>query len=71
MISVTNSDEIRLTRREKNQLRDLTMADPSHIKTRGQLHQFIETHANLYESGGSPEERLLRKLLLSLAEKLS
>lgn len=59
LVSVNN---IRLTPVESELLARLSRSDPSHIKTRKQLSDFVTAHLTLY-SDVSPEERMFRALL--------
>jgi hypothetical protein len=56
------NNNIRLTPSESELLARLSRSDPSHIRTRKQLSDFVKAHLTLY-SGISPEERMLRALL--------
>lgn len=57
-------DHIRLTRREIKQLTALTGSDPSNLRTRTQLINFVQAHLVNYP-GRTPEEKLLRVMLES------
>lgn len=63
-------ETIRLTRKESDLLMMLSGADPSRIRTLGQLVNFVEGRLMLY-NGSSPEERMLRRLLADFLQKQS
>jgi len=59
-----HNNHLRLTPKEQKQLTGLTGSDPSFIKSKSQLNQFVQSHLVNYP-GRSAEEKLLRKLLES------
>ncbi len=56
------NDHIRLIWREVKQLTALTGSDPSNLRTRTQLINFVQAHLVNYP-GRTPEEKLLRVML--------
>ena len=66
---VTEGENIRLTAREKRQLRGLAGSDPAYIKTKTQLKLFVDAHLVNYP-GRTPEEKLLRRMLESFFPNL-
>lgn len=57
-----HNNQLRLSSKEKKQLTGLTGSDPSFIKSKSQLNQFVQSHLVNYP-GRNAEELLLRKML--------
>ena len=61
---ITSGEQVRLTKKEHQQLKGLTSTSSQHIKNRTQLENYVQAHLINYP-GRNSEERLLRAMLES------